>query len=225
MCLTAGWPGVGEGNCLLLAEFSDTLDDMYTLIGDVVGSRRLSDRAEAQTRIGEALDRVAGWLPLAQRLEATVGDEFQGGFEALADATLAALAVRLELLPDIDVRCGLGTGEVTVHDPDRRPLLQDGPGWWAAREALDELGRARRAALRTWYVGPAAGSANAFLTVRDALVDRLNDRSRRMLLHALQGRTQAEIADAEGISRSAVSQAFARGVGAVRDAQASFGKD
>lgn len=198
---------------------------MYTLIGDVVGSRRLSDRAGAQAAIGAALERVSAHVRLQQPLEATVGDELQGGFASLADATLTALLVRLELLPDVDVRCGLGMGEVTVHDPDRRPLLQDGPGWWAAREALDELGRPRRSALRTWYVGPGAGTANAFLTVRDTLVDRLNDRSRRMLLLALQGHTQAEIAEVEGISKSAVSQAFAKGVGAVRDAQGSFGKD
>ena len=152
-----------------------------------------------------------------------MGDEFQGGFATLADATLAVLLVRLRLLPEIDVRAGLGVGEVTVHDPDRRPLLQDGPGWWAAREGLEVLARPRRSSGRTWYVGPGAGRVNAFLTTRDALVDRLNDRGRRMLLPALAGETQQRIAEAEGVSKSAVSQQFSRGVGAVRDAQHWFG--
>jgi DNA-directed RNA polymerase specialized sigma24 family protein len=40
-----------------------------------------------------------------------------------------------------------------------------------------------------------------------------------MLLLALEGHSQREIALAEAVSESAVSQAFARGVGAVRDAQ------
>ena len=57
---------------------------------------------------------------------------------------------------------------------------------------------------------------------RDALVDRLNARSRSMLVHALGGASQKQIAAAEGVSESAVSQAFARGVGAVREAQAVF---
>lgn len=195
---------------------------LYTLIGDVVGSRRLDDRAAAQERIGVALREVAPLVSPAQDLEATVGDEFQGAFTTVADAALAALLVRLALLPTVDVRCGLGHGEVTVHDEARRPLLQDGPGWWSAREALDVLSRPRRATERTWYVGPGAGRVNAFLLTRDALVDRLPDRGHRLLAAALRGDSQADIATVEGISRSAVSQQFARGVGAVRDAHRSF---
>lgn len=75
---------------------------------------------------------TAATTPL-QQLEPTIGNEFQGAFATLADAALAGLLVRLEVLPSLDVRCGLGCGEVFVHDADRRPLLQDGPGWWSAR--------------------------------------------------------------------------------------------
>lgn len=198
----------------------------YTLIGDLVGSRRLPDRGAAQVRVGAALVAVQEQLeaPPVQALEPTVGDEFQGAFPDLATALSAALLVRLELLPEIDVRCGLGFGEVEVHDPARRPILQDGPGWWAARDALDELARPRRSAARTWYVGPDEGRVNAFLLVRDALVDRLGGRGRRLLAQALRGVSQREIAELEGISKSAVSQQFARGVGAVRDAQLSFAR-
>ncbi len=195
---------------------------LYTLIGDVVGSRGIADRAGFQRRLAGVLDEVTALLQPAQRLEPTVGDELQGAFATLADASLAALLVRLGLLPDGDVRCGLGHGDLTVHDADQRPLLQDGPGWWAARDALEVLGQPRRATQRTWYVGPDAGPANAFLLTRDALVDRLGDRGCRLLAAALAGATQTEIAAAEGISKSAVSQQFAKGVGAVRDAHLSF---
>ncbi|WP_341925381.1 SatD family protein [Nocardioides psychrotolerans] len=198
---------------------------LHPLIGDVVGSRAIADRAGFQVRLAEVLDEVSALLSPAQVLETTVGDEFQGAFTTIADAALAALLVRLALLPDADVRCGLGHGEVTVHGQERRPLLQDGPGWWAARDALDVLGAPRRAAQRTWYVGPDAGRVNAFLLTRDALVDRLGDRGWRLLASALAGASQTEIAAAEGISKSAVSQQFARGVGAVRDAHRSFAAD
>lgn len=198
---------------------------LNTLIGDVVGSRTIADRGAFQRRLNEVLGEVSAFLKPAQPLESTVGDEFQGAFATVADAAAAALLVRLALLPDVDVRCGLGQGEVSVHDADRRPLLQDGPGWWAARDALEVLGRPRRAAQRTWYVGPDAGRVNAFLLTRDALVDRLGERGWRLLAATLGGATQTEIAAAEGISKSAVSQQFARGVGAVRDAHHSFAAD
>ena len=199
------------------------MPELYTLIGDMVGSRRAPDRAAVQEHLGSALAEVNRVLAPAQDLEPTVGDEFQGAFGSLADALLAAVLVRLSVLPVIDVRCGIGHGEVTVHDTQRRPLLQDGPGWWNARfEALEVLGKPRKSDARTWYGGQRGGAVNAFLLTRDALVDRLNDRGRRMLRSALLGATQQQIARDEGVSKSAVSQQFARGIGAIRDAHLAF---
>lgn len=198
---------------------------MFPVIGDLVGSRRLADRGGAQARLGEVLASVNDVLAPAQAFEPTIGDEFQGATDRLADALLAGLLIRLRLGGVVDVRCGYGRGEVTVHDPSRRPLLQDGPGWWAARAAVEELGRRRSA--RSWYDdggaagalgGPEPGPVNAFLLTRDALVDRLNDRGRRLLDGALCGGSQRELAAAEEISEAAVSQQFARGLGAIRDA-------
>ncbi len=192
---------------------------MYALIGDVVGSRRLGDRPAAQRRIVEVLGEVEQDLEGVQPLQPTVGDEFQGAYGSLADAGRAALLIRLALLPTIDVRCGIGFGEATVFDDRRTPLLQDGPAWWAAREAIVTISSGRRSGTRTWYVGPGAPTANGHLLCRDALVDRLSDRGRRMLRMALLGATQQRIADVEGVTKSAVSQQFARGISAVRDAE------
>lgn len=195
---------------------------MYALIGDLVGSRRLADRAAAQRRVGAALQEVAAALPGLQPLEQTFADEFQGGYATLGDATRVALLVRLTLLPAIDVRCGIGLGETSVYDDSRTPLVQDGPAWWTARAALEEMAAPRRAAVRTWFVGldaDRARLANAYLLSRDALVDRLSERGCRMLRLALLGESQQRIAAVEGITKSAVSQQFARGIGAVRDAQ------
>jgi hypothetical protein len=195
---------------------------MVTVIGDLVASRRTHDRAGLQQALGEALSEVNATVATVQPFEPTVGDEFQGGCASLADATLATLLVRLSLRsrPDVssDVRCGIGTGEVTVHDGSRTPLLQDGPGWWSARDAIEVIGRVRDSR-RTWYDGPDAATTNAFLLCRDQVVARLNDRGARMLRLALLGRSQREIADLEDVWPSAVSQQFARGISTVIDAQ------
>jgi len=196
----------------------------YALIADVVGSRVLPDRAAAQQQIGAALREVTERLRPAQALGATVGDEFQGAFANLGEAVSATLLVRLALLPDIDVRCGLGHGELTIHDASRTPVLQDGPAWWAARDALVWLEGARRAARRTHYLGPDADRVNAYLVTRDAFVDRLGATSVRMLALSLRGRSQKEIADELGVTPSAVSHQFARGVGALREAHLLFEK-
>lgn len=192
---------------------------MYALIGDLVGSRLLRDRAAAHSRLSEVLQAVDTIEPGVQPLEPTVGDEFQGAYDDVHQAARVALLVRLEMLPLVDVRAGIGHGEAETFDAGRSPMLQDGSAWWAAREALEHMAAPRRAVLRTWYVGAGSQDVNARLTCRDALVDRLNDRGRRMLGLALRGRSQQEIAAIEQVSKSAVSQAFARGIGAVRDAE------
>jgi hypothetical protein len=192
---------------------------MYALIGDLVGSRVLPDRAAAQRRVADVLGRVEVAVPGVQPLEATVGDEFQGAWATLGEAVRAQLLARALLRPEVDVRVGIGVGGTEVYDASRRPLLQDGPAWWAARAALDSLDAPRRTALRTWYSGPQQELVNAHLLCRDALLERLNERGWRMLGLALLGESQQRIAEIEGISKSAVSQQFARGIGAVREAQ------
>lgn len=198
---------------------------MYALIGDLVGSRLLADRAAAHRRLDEVLAQVDALCPGLQPLEATVGDEFQGAYDDVHRAARVALLVRLAMLPLVDVRGGIGHGEAQTYDARRSPRLQDGSAWWAAREALEWMAPARRAGLRTWYVGPGSEDVNARLICRDALVDRINERGRRMLGLALRGHSQQEIAVLEGVSKSAVSQAFARGISAVRDGEQLVGGD
>ena len=192
---------------------------MYALIGDLVGSRRVEDRAAVHEALVRALETANTLVPAEQPLEPTVGDEFQGAFGRLADAGRAALVVRLHLLPLVDARAGIGLGDAETFDATRVPRVQDGPAWWAARDALEHLGRPRHAGLRTWYSGEGAEAENAYLTCRDALVERLSERGHRMLALALAGRSQRDVAEAEAVSPSAVSQAFARGIAAVRDAE------
>jgi hypothetical protein len=191
---------------------------VYAVIGDLVGSRRPSvARATLQQELNRSLSEVNDMLGPTQPLEPTVGDEYQGTFATLADALTGTLLVRLSLHPQGDVRCGIGRGEVTVHDAERSPVLQDGPGWWAARKAIETIDT-KRDDRRTWYAGPDEDAVNAFLLCRDQLVDRLNDRGLRMLRLGLTGRSQKEIAEAEGVWPSAVSQQFSRGIGAVLEA-------
>jgi hypothetical protein len=199
---------------------------VFALVGDLVESRRVASRTTVQEALTAAFAATSRLVPPVDRLEATVGDEFQGVYPTFSAAALAALVVRLRLAGTVDTRCGIGAGEREVFAAERTPMLQDGPAWWSARAALDSLSTPAHRLRRTCYdaqhaagSGPPAQLANAYLTTRDALVDRLNLRSRTMLLLALEGHSQREIALVEAVSESAVSQAFAKGVGAVRDAQ------
>ena len=196
-----------------------------TLIGDIVGSRGSVDRADLHRAVEAALRQVDDAVPSLTGLRVTVGDEFQGSYATLGEALDAGLRVRLALLPDVDTRVGIGRGSVTTLDPERG--IEDGPGWWAARAAVEAAEEAAakpatrhlRTALR---VAPseddtAVDAVNAALLCRDHLVGSCSERSIRLLRGLMQPHTtQGDLATLEGISPSAVSQRVrADGLGAV----------
>jgi SatD family (SatD) len=183
-----------------------------TVIGDVVGSRQATDRAGLHHRVSAALRDVA-----ATALDPpafTVGDEFQGSYHTVGSAIDAALRMRLAVAPSIDVRFGIGWGAVTVLDEH----IQDGPGWWAAREAIEATASAQRqpglALVRTTFRAEGGrtdiDAINAALMCRDHLLGSLDDRSLRILKALMNNQPKKDIAEAEGISPSAVSQRAGR---------------
>jgi hypothetical protein len=215
------------------------------VIGDLVGSRGAPNRRALHRAVEKALVSVNAAVPAVTELRITVGDEFQGAYATLGAAIEAALRVRLELLPAADVRVGIGRGPVQLLDAERG--IEDGPGWWAARAAIEAVeqaaGRAATRHLRTAYqpappsdaaggspgpdaaggdvAGGDADAVNAALLCRDHLVGSLSQRSVRLLRGLMDPHTtQSELATLEGISASAVSQRVrSDGIGAVLAAE------
>ena len=185
-----------------------------TVIGDLVGSRRSADRVAVHTRFEQAIEAINAEFAPVVPLRIGLGDEFQGIFTTLGAAISATLRLRMALLPDVDVRQGIGWGRVVVLAAE--PRVEDGPGWWAARAAIETVeAHERKAALRavrTAYVvaegeaGPSPDLVNAALMARDQIVTGLSERGMSVLDGLMRGRRQQDIADDLGISPSAVSQ-------------------
>ena len=195
----------------------------YTLgvavIGDLVRSRKQEDRRIAQKRFVEALGRVNDSVPAVQPFAPTVGDECQALYGDLESAVRATLLLRLHLPESLDCRFGIGAGEYATIGEGQVGGIQDGSAWWSARDAIVETKRRERrnATLRTWFEiapdvrrsdYPSPAMTNAYLLCRDQLVSVMSDRNRRRLLGLIQGQSQVELAAAEGITQSAVSQSL-----------------
>jgi hypothetical protein len=126
-------------------------------------------------------------------------------------------------------------GQVTTAHAAHSPFRQDGPAWWAARQAITEIksratGRnAARGAATGFRIygamalgnvsqetgaGTVSGSyeqlVNAFLICRDEIAWKLSERDARLFARILSGRSQSEAAAEEGITQSAVSQRLQR---------------
>ena len=193
------------------------------LIGDLVGSRRSSDRGQVQQHLVAALAIANDTTTPVQPLSPTIGDEFQGVYADIGSALGASLVVRLALPAEVDFRCGIGVGTLEVVGTSEYGRTQDGPAWWAARDAIVEAKRresGQHRLLRSWLAVSDreqtgggeldADVVNAFLLCRDELVSRLDARQRRLVLGVLRGTSQKELAASEGISPSAVSQSLRR---------------
>ncbi|EZP25382.1 SatD family protein [Microbacterium oleivorans] len=188
------------------------------VIADIVGSRTLADRAGAQRSIVATAGRVHADHPVAaSALAATVGDEFQSVYRTLTAALTSLLLIQLDLPEGVQLRFGIGVGAVGPVDE----AITDGPGWWAARAAIDEAHRLQDRAVPHARTRIAATKeedavmleriayANAYVLARDELVASMSERTRRLTYGRCLGRTQRELADAEGITQPAVSQALA----------------
>ena len=210
----------------------------YAVIADIVGSRTLTDRADAQRIFEAALERASEGLALLQAPYPTVGDEFQAVAYTLEDALLLTLRAQLLLPPQLQLRFGIGAGRIEefasgVHRqaPARgrgaeSAALQDGSAWWAARAAINRAHDVQDASnpfIRTWFMVHASVDSefsshcqtciNAMLSLRDHSILKLSARHRRITASLLLGKTQVEIARVEKLSQQAISD-FARGTGA-----------
>lgn len=193
---------------------------VIAVVADIVGSRKLDDRTSAQRVLDETIAQVEADLPLAQHpLTPTVGDEQQGVYRALEDALISLLMIQLRLPDGIAFRFGIGIGAVRAVESVHGELA-DGPGWYAARAAIDAVhakeGRAVPGA-RTWIVGAPGqdevmpstiAASNAYLLVRDELVGAMSERERRLTYGRLIGKSQQELAADEGISQPSVSKSL-----------------
>lgn len=209
----------------------------YAVIADIVGSRTLTNRADAQKIFEAALERASEGLALLQAPYPTVGDEFQAVAYTLEDALLLTLRAQLLLPPQLQLRFGIGAGRIEefasgVHRqaPVRgrgaeSAALQDGSAWWAARAAINRAHDVQDASnpfIRTWFMAHASIESefsshcqtcvNAMLSLRDHSILKLSARHRRITAALLLGKTQVEIARAEKLSQQAISD-FARGTG------------
>ncbi|MDY0912175.1 SatD family protein [Rathayibacter festucae] len=201
-----------------------TDSSVVAVLLDLVDSREITARSSVQIEIERGFAAVDAAVPALEPLHPTVGDEFQALYASVSAALGATLQARLALPPGVDCRVGIGRGDVRVVGAGVAGDLQDGPGWWRARAAIDRAHALEDGAVPTargWFIGSDAPGAeeaavNAYLLTRDALVGEMSDRDRRLVLGTARGLPQKVLAEQESITQSAVSQALRRaGAGAL----------
>lgn len=177
------------------------------VIGDIVASRHLPNRAAVQRRYEKLMDRLNEALArsIRSRFTITLGDEFQG---LLKDATaLVDLIWIVDSFPVGSVRLGFGFGTITtaVRDVSRQ---MDGPAYYHARDAVEH---ARQKKLL-------GGVFRGFGTKEDLVLNgfarlleqhrlRLTDRRKELFSLLREGLTRSEATSKLRVRASTVSKA------------------
>mgnify|MGYP006302288735 FL=1 len=194
------------------------------LIGDIAHSRSYADQRALFNRMTEHFAWVNAHIAAEQALELGFeqGDEFQAAYRALASAVKASILLRMRFkldavkpdARDMDIRVGIGYGQITVFDERIAPRGQSGDAWWNAREAIEEAesrrGRHRMPKstnTRIRGADPETESfVNAMLLAVDQVLYRMDRRGIHITLGLLEGTQQKEIARQLSTSQPTVSR-------------------
>lgn len=173
------------------------------LMGDLVHSENVPDRAVLHATFNAAIDRQNRLRAdaLASPLTITLGDEFQGLVRSLVAGFETARALRLDLL-DHGVECRFALGIVTLATPlnAERAWNMMGPGLAATRERLNEKKDDRLYR----FVVPENPLIEALLDASAATMTAMergwSETQRHDIEALLDGQTPAQIAEGRNVS-------------------------
>ncbi|MDF1496073.1 SatD family protein [Caproiciproducens sp. CPB-2] len=120
--------------------FSFDYNPLVAIIGDIKNSKQLENRRAVQIRLKEVLDAINHEYRdnIASKFMITLGDEFQGLLKAGSSAIFIIDKIEREMHP-IQLRFGIGVGEITTDINSNMPLGADGPAYYNARKMIDGL--------------------------------------------------------------------------------------
>lgn len=185
-------------------------DAYLAVIGDVVRSRDVPDRAAVQRTLREQLralnEALSGDRTVAP-LELTAGDEVQG---LLRDAAAAVdIVVRLsDHLHPVTMVWGFGHGPLAT-DVYPEVTAMDGPCFHRARGALEAAVRERAWVGVQGFPAPHADVLSALFRLSHGIRSRWTDTQARYV-RAARGRLQKDVARQFGVDDSTVSESLSK---------------
>lgn len=190
----------------------------WVVVGDVVTSRRFTDREALLAGLDACLAVVNEAVPGRMALARVADDTFRGTWDDLSDVVRAT--VRLRIVTDdlvlatiddedepVDVRVGIARGRVGNDGTPDPGLLEAAE---TARTQAQELPARPKwpPSMRTVAAGAGDDMAllRAHLVLQDQLFARMDARDRRALRGLLDGERQVDIAADLGITQPAVAK-------------------
>lgn len=192
----------------------------YTvIIGDIIDSKKIKDRKKAQVKFKEILDQVNATYAedIASQFTITLGDEFQGLLKTGRNIINIISDIEFAMAP-IDLRFGIGIGEISTEINFEYSSEIDGPAYHRARAMVEALlDNAKQYSSKQTNIMISSqtnnaeidGLINSVLSVCSVLKSRWTPRQREIIATYLDNKAnQYRTAEKLGIGQSSVSKAL-----------------
>ncbi|EHO42943.1 hypothetical protein Calab_3339 [Caldithrix abyssi DSM 13497] len=180
----------------------------FVFIGDIIQSRRITDRAQVQRKFSQAIEKLAkshGHLFLSPPT-LTIGDEFQAVVKSTANLFLILHQFEVEMHP-VHMRFGFGLGSIDTPLNTRAAIGMDGSAFHNARTAIEEARQlGKKYALVSSINKDQSAALKLLLSWIDLNLQNWSNEKLQIFVWNRQGKRQREIADILNISQPAVSQ-------------------
>lgn len=198
-------------------------NDCYiAIIGDIIDSRELKERMQVQKQLNQTLNEINTIYKdsISSDFIITLGDEFQGLLRQGTYTMQIIMKIEKSMNP-VKIRFGVGIGEITTDINRNMSIGADGPAYYNARDAINEL-KSRETQKSVSYsdIRFCGGRENEdvvllinnTLTLMYVIKSGWSERQKEVIDELLDGnRSQREIALKLDITESTVSTNLNRG--------------
>lgn len=185
------------------------------VIGDLIESKKISNRFEAQEKLKIVLEDINRMYSddIASKLMITLGDEFQGLLNSGVNVINIIEYIQIKMHP-VQIRFGIGIGKIETEINQLIPFGADGSAYHHARDMVTHLKKEEKknktsnANIMIASDGNNEGLElllNTILSLCTTISQKWTDRQREVAFDCrLKGDNQREVAARLNISQSAV---------------------
>lgn len=114
--------------------------DYTAIIGDIKDSKNIEKRSRVQKKLADALNDINEFYKsdISAKFVITLGDEFQGLLNKNEHLLAIIKHIQKEMYP-VQLRFGVGIGEIKTKVFYEAAIGADGPAYYAARKMIEEL--------------------------------------------------------------------------------------
>lgn len=120
--------------------FFFNINPYIAIIGDIKNSKELENRKNIQVKLKSVLSEINEKYNsvISAKFMITLGDEFQG-LLCSGDGVLEIIEEIQRQMHPVEIRFGIGVGQITTEINAEMAIGADGPGYYKAREAIEIL--------------------------------------------------------------------------------------